>query len=333
MSEEIMLEAAGIANNIVKTDKQYTKLIATMLASRQLYAFCIHELELLLADNDQLKNYLPDKEITDEHKTIIREVLINAAASQAANPFEENTLIDALNKLVLPWVTTVAAKHNKIEKSANEEGLKKVEIERRSKLLPLALPILDEPEIDRAKSIVLIGEKPVVDWAVSKLNDNFKEDTAIQTVLLSGNAAANLTFNHYTVPKQAWNMFGVNKESIKRLFLGLIVNQVSNPPDVLIVSNLLSAFNSDTALWAAKAAEVQKNLQSIAAEAGFLLVSGVALDRPVKPNELHQTEYESLKLFNVLRAVTTKSINDSECMVCIGNKEYGPVLSSEIYGA
>lgn len=333
MSEEIMLEAAGIANNIVKNDKQYTKLIATMLASRQLYAFCIHELELLLADNDQLKNYLPDKEITDEHKTIIREVLINAAASQAANPFEENDLIDALNKLVLPWVNTVAAKHNKIEKSANEEGLKKVEIERRSKLLPLALPILEEQKIDRSKSIVLIGEKPVVDWAISKLNNNFKEDTTIQTVLLSNTAAANLTFNHYTVPKQSWSLFGVNKESIKRLFLGLIVNQVSNPPDVLIVSNLLSAFNSDTALWAAKAAEVQKNLQSIAAEAGFLLVSGVALDRPLKSNELHQTEYESLKLFNVLRAVATKSINDSECMVCIGNKEYGPVLNSEIYGA
>lgn len=332
MSEELMLESADIANSIIKNDKQYTKLIATMLASRQLYAFCIHELELLLSDNDQFKTYLPDKEITDEHKTIIREVLINAAASQAANPFDEQTLIDALNKLVLPWVNTVAAKHNKLEKTNKEEVLKKSEVERRSKLIPLALPIVDETEIDRSKSIVLVGEKPVVDWAVSKLNDTFKEDTSIQTVLLSGNASANLTFNHYTVPKQAWNMFGINKESIKRLFLGLIVNQVSNPPDVLIVSNLLSAFKSDTALWAVKAAELQKNLQSIASESGFLLVSGVALDRPLKPNELHQTEYESLKLFNVLRAVTTKNINDSECMVCIGNKEYGPVLKSEIYG-
>ena len=332
--ELAMQQAGEVANTLVQKSKNYSKVVAGMLASRRLYSFCLHELVLLLEDSEINKEFLPEAitELSNEHKTIIKEILINAAASQACNPFDETQLKSDLKDTVLPWVTSVSDKHNKQEQKLKKEALASAEVRRLNTPLTTDLPIYETKELDRLKPIVFIGNDAVVAWVLNHMDAEFKANSNIQTVRLANSNKPGFTFNHCSLGFTVWHNCAVNAASVKRLLLELITPKIPNPMDVLIVDNLVQTCDKKSFLIP-QCNDAQKIFSDVAKKAGFLLVSGIHLGRELRFNELHQAEYESLRMFNTLRSVATVDVDDTNCMVQIGVQQYGPVAKAEIYGA
>jgi len=108
-----MVKVALIANRLIVGDKRYGQLVASMLASRQLYAMCLYELERLCGDTDFKKATKAEgeenlegvgKELPDEQLLMLKEVLVNSAAVQAQQPFEEPHLFKGMIETVFPWM-------------------------------------------------------------------------------------------------------------------------------------------------------------------------------------------------------------------------------------
>ena len=97
---------SGTAQELVVSDKGIRQLVGAMVASRQLYAMALHDLDYRL--DSGRGSY---KDIAEEDKSAIKEIFVSSAASQAANPFEESALLSGVRDPVIPWMEEVSAAH------------------------------------------------------------------------------------------------------------------------------------------------------------------------------------------------------------------------------
>ena len=108
--------AATLSSELVKNNSNFTMLVSSMLASRQLYAMCLHEMDAICGDpNDLLENFpellkeMEEKGVEPDEGLLlmVKEILINAAAVQAQAPFEDKILFEGMVGSVLPWMKKV----------------------------------------------------------------------------------------------------------------------------------------------------------------------------------------------------------------------------------
>lgn len=300
---------AEVANKLVVNNAAFGQLVASMLASRQLYAMCMYELEWLMREGETKGNDVSD--LSDQQKVMLKEILINAAAVQAQQPFDENVLFQGMKKTVFPWMEKVVGKHSDYQNRERKRLFEEQEKVRVETPIDLGLSISETP-LDRQMPVLLVGEAHLLQFLFDQLIQNLP-DVVKQVVQLVESKPKVEEPRSVPVPLDAWKGCARSNNGFQRVYEACVLPVLSNPVDLLVVRNLLPAYNGmDFASITTRANEAQYKLKKWANAAGALLVGGLPLDRPLKGNELHQPEYETLRVHNVLRGVASKPVPDSD---------------------
>ena len=342
---------AEMANRLVSDNQEYGRLVASMLASRQLYAMCLYELERLCEETNFKKaTKVKDKDnldvgakLTDSQLLMLKEVLINSAAVQAQQPFEEQHLFTGMLNTVFPWMRDVVTKHNDLQNKLQKERFEEAEKERVEKDLLLGVPILqsEDEALSRKKPVMLIGEKHLLNWVCSRLSKSIaKEDSNVHQVirLNSSDKAVSTEAGIFELPATAWDKCAASNESFQRVYEQLIGSNLSNPADLLIVDDLFSCVEqmlvaSVKMSITSGVNEAQKRFKRWAEKAGCLLVGCVPLDRKLRDKELNTPEYETLRMHNILRGVASENTTEDGVeyvKIFVGQHEVGRVPADEL---
>lgn len=339
---------ALVANRLVEVDLQYSRLVSSMLASRQLYAMCLYELERLCEETDFKRatkaegkdNLAVGKTLTEAQALMLKEILINAAAMQAQQPFEENQLFEGMVKTVFPWMRDVVAKHNEAQAKAQKEAFNEAEKARVALPVGINLPILaDKPEelLDRRTPILLVGESKFVNYLIEfRLSEVTDGETNVRQAirLASTETPKEDTAKICFLKKSLWEDCTSSNDAFQRVYSNHILPKLNNSADVLIVDDLRNArLGLDFSSLTTVANEAQKRLKRWAEKAGCLLVGCLPLNRQLKAKELNLPEYETLRVHNILRGVAGEKVTIEgveHYRIFVGQHEACCVPASEV---
>lgn len=341
---------AYVANQLVEHNPDFGQLVASMLASRQLYSMCLYELEWLMSDNNFLGKIAPKDgsalpvSLTPDQQVMLKEILINAAAVQAQQPFDEKVLLEGFTKIIFPWTKRVVDKHTTWQ---NEERKKQFEERERVRIqtpIDLGIRVYSEAEVlkagdptklDRSKSLLFVGESKVVNWLADKIVAHAAAvDSGAESIVRLGRQAPQV--NHprlISVPQDGWKNCAENNTSFQRVYANFVLPQLSNPVDLVIVDNILQTLQGMAfAAFTTIANEAQHRLKKWTEAAGAMLVSFLPLDRTLQVNELNSSPYETLRMHNVLRAVVAEEIaaEEKSYRILVGQQEVGIVTDQEL---
>lgn len=347
---EDMTLPAELAQHLVMNDPKFGQVVASMLASRQLYAMCMHEMEMLCEKTDfkEMKKEVEGVEnIQDFQIPMLKEILINSAAVQAQQPFDEKLLFNGFVKTVFPWMQQIVVEHTKQQEEANKKAFEEMNAKRIVTPLKLGIQwnpdevVSDTPpdEIHRGKPVLLIGPERFVRWILDGIVEAaLKDDSNVnQTLWLnSGGKPKHSSPKVWYVPKGEWKDVAKTNTEFGRMYARNVADNLIDPVDLLIVDDLRHAApGNDFSSMHSIANEGQKKLKKWADQLGCLLIGCVGLPRDLQPNELNRPEFETLRVHNILRAVEAKKLPEvNDCPVSyevtIGTHKFGEVTEDEL---
>lgn len=351
---DAMVLVAGIANRLIRGDKRYGQLVASMLASRQLYAMCLHELERLCGDTNFKKatkiegeDNLEDvgKELPDGQIAMLKEVMINSAAVQAQKPFEEPHLFKGMIETVFPWMQEVVKLHTTQQHAQRREEFLENEKVRVKRPIAFDVQIFPQTEedtgfwMDRHKPLLFVGERKAVRWLVDYiLESSVKEGNNVHQVVRlnsGGKPKHNEDPRMVNVPKDNWAGAAKSNDAFKRQYEENILSQLVAPVDLLIVDDLIHASGEGQSLFSPNslANNAIRKLKRWAEASGSLMVTCLPLSRELKANELNSPDYETLRMHNVLRGVVAENITVAGaqyCKISVGQHEVARFPAEEL---
>ncbi len=340
---------AELAQHLVLNDPEFGQLVASMLASRQLYAMCMYELDMLCDKKDFTGKAYKDLELSgdveESHIPMLKEVLINSAAVQAQQPFDEKLLFNGFVKTVFPWMQQVVVEHNKLQTAAEKKEFDEKNAERIATPINLGVQWFPESltntgaEIGRTKSVMLVGFDPAVRWVLDKITGAaLEEGSNVNQVLVlnSGGKPTHPENEVCYVAKDEWKDVANTNAEFGRMYAKNVADQLTAPVDLLIVDDLRHATPShDFSSMHFTANEGQKKLKKWCDKLGCLLIGCVGLGRDLQPNELNRPEFETLRMHNILRAVEARKLpavegEEAVYEITIGMQAFGEASESEL---
>jgi hypothetical protein len=324
---EAMTAVAAIANRLVANDTRYGRLIASMLASRQLYAMCLYELERVCADTNFKKATEQedepdlegvDKELPEAQLAMLKEILINSAAVQAQQPFDEQLLFNGFVNTVFPWMKDVVSLHTEMQNKERKRQFMEKEKERVVKKIAFNIQMFPQTEesdgfwLDRGKPVLFVGDRAVLLWLMDHVIENaVKVGNNVEQILRlhAGGKPKHTDSQVWYLPKDDWSAVAETNTAFQRVYQEHVMHNLAAPVDLMLVDDLCHArkdmsYASITSI----ANESQKKFKCWAEAAGALLVGCLPLDRSLKANELNTTEFETLRMHNTLRGVASSPI-------------------------
>ena len=333
---------AAVANKLVGSHPGFTQLIASMLSSRQLYAMCLYELDWLCRDTDFSAVDTALADMTDQQRIMFKEVLINAAAVQAQQPFDEQVLFAGMTQTVFPWMQTVVTKHSEYQAAEKKKGNEQREERRITTPINLGFQFYAENEavethaINRHKPILLVGKQDAVRWLLHRITESVLTPASGATQLtrlLEG--APKITDSHLVnIPKDVWENCASSNTGFQKIYDFFVYPKLNEPVDLLIVDNLLQTCKGMTSIPITSIAnEAQRRFKNWGEKAGALVLGCIPLDRELRANELNSTEYETLRVHNIIRGVVAEPcvVNDApHFKICVGQHEVAQIPAAEL---
>jgi hypothetical protein len=313
-----------------------------MLAARQLYAMCLYELDWLCNDTDFSAVDTVLAEMTDQQRILFKEVLINAAAVQAQQPFDEQVLFAGMTQTVFPWMQTVVTKHSAWQAAENKRGNEEREKLRIATPINLGFQIYAEIEavethaISRHKPMLLIGKQNVIRWLLHRITESVLTPGSGSTQLVRlVEGAPKITDSHLVnIPKDVWENCANSNPGFQKIYDFFVYPKINEPIDFLIVDNLLQACKGMPAIPATSIAnEAQRRFKNWGAQAGALVLGCLPLDRELRANELNGVEYETLRVHNIIRGVVAEPciVDDiPHFKVHVGQHEVAQIPATEL---
>jgi len=318
-----------LAQKLVVSDQGLRQLVGAMVASRQLYAMAIHDLDVRLESEKATYG-----DIADEDRSPLKEIFISSAATQAAHPFEENDLLTGFRDTVIPWMESVSRMHTEEEARILKKEYAASEKERRAKNIELGLGLhpSEEDLLDRERSLILVGWGPALSYLVDKVITysllNVLEFN--QVLHLAKSSSKKSDHRLLEIGGKAWEDCAKNNASWDKIFATQYLEKLSAPLDLFVVSdlaltNLGGTFQSE----ASRGAEAQKRLRKWATNMGTAMI-GCIPQATTNRVELNTPEWEKLRMFTRLRAVQVKTRDDGDYDMTVGRHVLYKVSKSEV---
>jgi hypothetical protein len=311
------------AQGLLLSNEGLRQVVGAMLASRQLYAMALHDMDVRVEA----------LEMDEEEKDQLREIFISSAATQAANPFDENELFRGMEETVMPWMRSVAKEHTLLEENTRREEIQKTEKERREKDVKIGVEYLqprkaDEAlsdDLNRTRTLVLAGWRPAVLWVINHILEYVTSPEAFatslapkQTVVLTRRGGGHKDPRIMTIGEKGWENCARSNDWWKRNFQELYLDKLKEPVDLFVVTDLTHAreghsFQSPMA----KAAEAQKKLRKWSTVMGAAFVGAVLLEEKKLP-DFNTPIWEQLRLFTYLRGVSVEVRENGDYDIIVG---------------
>jgi hypothetical protein len=310
------------AQGLLLSNDGLRQVVGAMLASRQLYAMALHDMDVRVEAMDG----------EEEEKDQLREIFISSAASQAANPFDENELLQGMTETVMPWMENVAKEHTLLENRKNQEEIQTAEKERRSKGVKIGIDFMEgevgddySDELNRTRTLVLVGWKPAVLWVINHILEHVTSPESFatslapkQTVVLAREGGMCKDPRIMTIGEKAWANCAHSNDAWKRTFQNSYLDKLHEPIDFFVVTDLAHARTGHSFQSSyAKAADAQKRLRKWATIMGAAFVGGALLDTKKLP-EFNTPIWEQLRLFTYLRGVAVEIGENGDYDIIIG---------------
>jgi len=314
---------ANAANTLVSTVPAFGQLMASMLAARQLYAMCLYELDLLMKTAD----FSATGGLTERQASMFREVLVSAVAAKAHEPFDETVLFTGMTQTVFPWMQRVVVEHTAQQDAERQARFEVNEAKRLA--TPVSLDLPGCAGLTRQESVLLVGESHVLRWVLQRLTANaLQPDSWVgQLVRLVEMAPKTVDPKLVSVPPEGWANCTKTSTGFQKVYESFM-DQLTNPPDLLMVDNLLLTQPSVSFVTDAGIAnEAQKRLRGWAAAAGAVLVSCVPQSDGL--SEFPEQTVEILRQYNRVLEVETWT-TDATVVIRINGEEYATVPVEEL---
>lgn len=325
---------------LVETRDSFRLCLGAMVASRQLYAMAVRDLDECLAScNEASRRALVTKAVSLmenppgaydplEAFEVVSEIMIQAAANKAAQPFHEKDLFRSFSETVFPWMLAVAEKHNQLDAERHQADLTEEDTLRRARDVPIGIKWDHEAgsQLPRKQSLVLVGWKPAVLWVLDQ----------IMTATLAARDAQSyyvLRFSH-TAPRSAtetqpqllrlgdsaWKDCAIDNQSVTRLLHTYVLDRMTAPVDLWIVDDLAHAMTRGLShgVHGRSSGDAHKQIRKSATDLGAALVAGVLLPTQELPNLAASSHWEQLRNYSTLRAVSVKEVDDNY-KITVGN--------------
>lgn len=320
---------ANAANSLVGKVPAFGQLLASMLAARQLYAMCLYELELLMKTTDFSEFAVTPSTagLTERQSTMLREVLVSAAAAKAQEPFDETVLFTGMTQTVFPWMQRVVAEHTTQQDAERQARYEENEVRRLATPLKLGLPGCEN--LSRKDAVLLVGEAHVLRWVAQAVTEQaLREWSGVaQTVRLTETAPKITDPRLVSVPLNVWANSTRTNVSFQRVYEEFLP-QLTNPVDLLVVDNLLGTQSgAGFVTEAGMANEAQKHLHSWTTSAGALLVS--CLSRENGLTDFPEQTVKILRQHNRVCEVTTRT-TDELVTILVNEEPFGAVPKEEL---
>jgi hypothetical protein len=306
------------AQELVVSNQGLRRVVGALVASRQLYALALHDLDFRLESDAK-----PYSDIPPEDRLPLKEIFISSASKQASYPFEERDLLAGFEDTVIPWMGEVSSKHNEEQERRSSQEHRDAEADRRERNVSLGLGLMpeDEDELDRERSLVLVGWSPAVKWVVNEILDHALDK------LLNFNQAVHLASVPRKIPDHrllevggnAWENCAKSNASWDKLFASQYLEKLNGPVDLFVVSDLGKAnlgYSFQSA--ASRAGEAQKRFRTWATRMGAAMIGVIPFEQPIKGDSLNTPEYEILRMFTRLRYVDAEAREDGNYDIIIG---------------
>ena len=317
--EDTATRLGELAQKLVLDSQSIRQSVGSLVASRQLYAMAMHDLDYRL----EVECGLEPKDFS-----AVKEVLVASAANQASHPFDERNLVALIKETLLPtlagcaaWAEKVSAEHNEYEKRMQLDEFKEKEKERVAKSINLPFEFSGST-LDREKSLVLVGYEPALRWLAQQIVEHVTCPVAGETLLpsrceheLPHNVAQMIHFASkpssirdaklITLGGSAWENCAKSNNSWASLFEKSYLSKLSAPVDLLLVSDLAKcaeghAFQSDIT----RAADAQKRLRKWCTLVKCGMVAMIPQSKNNRGIDLNTPDWEAFRMFTHLRAVT-----------------------------
>lgn len=304
---------ADLAQKIVLENQSIRQSVGSLVASRQLYAMAMHDLDYRL----EVECGLGPADFS-----AVKEILVASAANQASHPFDERNLVAMIKETLVPtiagcvtWAEKVSSEHNEYEKRVQLDEFKAAEAERVKKIIRLPFDC-SWAELDRKKSLVFVGYAPALRWLESKIvesvtspgipqEEDCKPHNVAQMLHFSSKPSPVKDSKLVTLGGSAWENCARSNNSWAKLFEQSYLSKLSAPVDLLLVSDLAKcteghSFQSDIT----RAGDAQKRLRKWCTLVGSSMVGMIPQETASKGVDLNTPDWENFRMFTHLRAVT-----------------------------
>ena len=302
------------AQELVVSDQGIRQVVGALVASRQLYALALHDLDYRLDSGEE-----PYSSVAPEDRSPLKEIFVSSASKQASYPFEEKDLLAGFQDTVIPWMSVVSSSHNEEELRLAAQDHREAEVARRATNVSLGgfMPE-DENELDRERSLVLVGPGSAVKWMVQKILDHLLDESLEFNQAVHLASAPSKTPNHrlLEIGGKAWQNCAKSNNSWGKTFTEVYLEKLSGPVDLFIVSDLGEANTGHSfQSMASRAGDAQKRLRRWATLMGSAMVGVIPVP---KTPDLNTPEFEGLRMFTRLRAVGLETRDDGNYDITIG---------------
>ena len=334
--------AASDAQWLMSNDKQCLVAVSTMIASRQLYALVVNELERHL---NAIKT--TNGENRPPHPVTI-DALLQAAGHAAAQPFNELDLFQGLTDTVFPWLKEVTSEHATAEREAKEAARAAAEVKRQANPVSIGITVYDKqspPSLVRDRPVVLVGYAPalqyVLDTAMTAAIATVSEDQPTHkfNVLRFSSQAKPAVGNKQLlcVGSSAWKFDARSKQEFKQR-LGILFSEQIMPAmramdgdiDLLIIDDLMPMIAKIApGIDTYKAGTVLRWLTEWAKHVGMGLIAGLP-HAGEKPMRVDGTEWEGVRTKGVLRPISVGPVEQGQRKLTIGLDAWSADVSADL---
>lgn len=304
------------ATELVTTNADVRKALGTMVSARQMYAVAVRELERVL-----------DKMDPKPHDAVI-DVIMQAASSEAAKPFDETILFKGLSETAMPWLNKIVNEH--IQEDERDERAAMEESEKRRVAVPLPIGMSLESggdiEWDRRMPVVFVGPRAAVTFLLNHITTAMvtarSEDhpNSVFTVVRFVDRARRADSHSQLIrlAKSLWRGCCKDSGTLARLTEEHIAPTMATLPDLLICDEMPLAYPGVVGSRTGnRVAEALKIFCRWTNEVGAGFIGGVPLGGDDPPNVLAQGAYERVRTHALLRPVSIiREADDLETGMC-----------------
>lgn len=301
--------AAEDARVLIQEHEDIRMVLASLIASRQLYAVAYREMERLLDSYE----FLDEQENSREPHPLVGEVLVQTASAEGSRAFDEQVLFKGLTETVFPWLKKIVAEHEDEDAKAVEAA--QAAADKRRRKTPIYTGVHTdrggEPLLDRERPLILVGQPDplrfVLRHIVQAALEHEYED--VQSCVI-----VNLADKHVDprdaharlirLAREDWENCTRSGRGMSELFAKHVYDSLPALPDLFVVEDLPACHQPPIGRTklSRDAALAQKRIMDVARDVGAGLVGGIPVTDGSE-EDLTSGQWQSINAYCTLRPV------------------------------
>jgi len=315
--EQKALVAASADAHKLTAKPAFAGAVSCLLTARRMYAVAAIELQRLLENERQEK--------TDLHP-MVEDVLVQSAMHKAAEPFDENDLMEGLMVAVLPWLGHVVDSHNEADAAEAAIVAQKEEEDRLARPVPIGFAIDpgDDLAMPRHRSITLVGPVQAcrfvaVEAVNSVLTERQSRPFTVLWLTTFREEGSQPQPRLLRLTPNEWNGCGNSNKSFDTVVATKVTGVLSTTPDLLVVDDLSACYTKSFfgRPSAASAGDAHQRLSNWCKRKGCALLALIPTEG-VDDVDTTRPEFEQLKTFSRLRPLLMRRMSDETVRIQLG---------------